>query len=286
MKKEMVEEKIKVYSQDTIYKKGFLPIFKGMVENLLNGKELAWQLFKRDFKAKYRQSLLGWAWLFLMPFVTMGTFLLLNVSGVIRIGDIPVPYPIFGLLGISIWNIFSAGLTTLTASITAAGSLVSKINFPKEALIISSLGQIVVEFLIRLALVFLVYLTYGLLPSPLILLFPLFILPITFLTLGLGFLTSVLDIVVRDTSRFINLGMNFLLFLMPIMYTMPEKGLLARVNKYNPLFFLIKTPRDIIISGRIIHPEEFAFSTILSIVIFFGGWFIFYVSQPKLAERV
>ncbi len=276
----------KIFSPKSIYHQGYLNVFKSMIKDLIDSRELILRLFIRDFSARYKQSLLGWAWIFLMPLITMGTFLLLNMSGVIRIGEIPVPYPIFGLLGISLWQILSNGWAILTGSVTSAGTLVGKINFPRETLVISSLGQVIVDFLIRMGLVIVIYLLYGLTPSIWIVLFPLYILPIFLLTLGLGFLTSLLNVVIRDTINFITVGMGFFLFLMPIMYTMPEKGLLARVNRYNPLFFLIDTPRDLIISGNIKYPLEFLLSTLLTILIFLIGWFIFYVAQPKLAERI
>jgi lipopolysaccharide transport system permease protein len=282
----MKRQEIKIYSPNHLYKQGILNIFKGMIENILNSRELIWRLFLRDVSARYKQSLLGWAWIFLMPVITMGTFLLLNISGIIRIGQIPVPYPIFGLLGFSLWQALSNGWAVLTVSVTSASSLVRDINFPKETLIFSSIGQIIVDFLIRLVLVLIVYLLYGLTPSFWILLFPLYVLPIFLLTLGLGFLTSLMNVIVRDTLSFINVGMNFFLFLMPIMYTMPEKGFLAQINKYNPVFFLINTPRDLIISGSIKYPTEFFISLLITVIIFLIGWFIFYISQSKIAERM
>ncbi|MFC1711958.1 ABC transporter permease [Patescibacteria group bacterium] len=259
--------------------------FKGMVKNIIDSKELIWQLFLRNFKSRYKQSFLGWAWIFLLPIVTMGTFLLLNMSGVIKIGDIPAPYPIYGLLGVSIWGIFSNGWLSLTDSITSAEQLVTKINFPKESLVISSYGHVVVDFLIRLLLVLIVFLVYGLRPSLLLSFFPIFILPLILLTLGLGFITSVLNVIVRDTKKIISVGMNFFLFLMPIMYTIPEKGLLSVVNKYNPIYFLINTPRDVIISGNINNPVGFVISAVFSLFIFFIGWYIFYISQFILGEK-
>jgi lipopolysaccharide transport system permease protein len=282
----MKQQEIKIYTANNIYKQGFLSIFRGMIKNIIDSRELIWRLCVRDFSARYKQSLLGWAWIFLMPIVTMGTFLLLNISGVIRIGQIPVPYPIFGLLGFSLWQALSNGWAVLTVSVTSASSLVRDINFPKETLIFSSIGQIIVDFLIRLVLVLIVYLLYGLTPSFWILLFPLYVLPIFLLTLGLGFLTSLMNVIVRDTLSFINVGMNFFLFLMPIMYTMPEKGFLAQINKYNPIFFLINTPRDLIISGSIKYPTEFFISLLITVIIFLIGWFIFYISQSKIAERM
>jgi lipopolysaccharide transport system permease protein len=282
----MENNKIQVYSAESIYKKGLFNIFKEMIFNLIEQKELIWQLFLRDFKVRYKQSLLGWAWIFLMPLITMGTFLLLNISGVIRIGEIPVPYPIFGLLGFSLWQAFSNGWPVLTRSITSGGALISQVSFPREVLVIAPIGQIIVDFLIRLSLVLLVYLIYGLSPSIYFLFFPLYLLPIFLLTLGLGFLTAILEVIIRDTQNFINVGVSFFLFLMPIMYTMPEKGFLAKVNRYNPIYFLIDTPRSIIISGTIKNPLEFLLASILAFLVFLIGWFIFYISQTKLAERI
>jgi len=282
----MKQQEIKIYSSESPYKQGLTNIFKNMLRNIINSRELIWQIFIRNFKARYKQSLLGWTWIFLIPIMTMGTFLLLNISGVIRIGEIPVPYPIFGLLGFSLWQIFSHGLSVLTTGITSAGILSNQINFPREALVLSSLGQVIVDFLIRLVLLFITYLLYGLFPSTWFWLLPLFVLPILLLTLGLGFLSSLLHVFLRDTQNFINVAMDFFLFLMPIMYTIPEKGFLVKFNKYNPIFFLIDTPREIVISGTITYPFEFFLSTILAVIVFIIGWFIFYVAQSDLAERI
>jgi len=153
----MKQQEIKIYSSESPYKQGLTNIFKNMLRNIINSRELIWQIFIRNFKARYKQSLLGWTWIFLIPIMTMGTFLLLNISGVIRIGEIPVPYPIFGLLGFSLWQIFSHGLSVLTTGITSAGILSNQINFPREALVLSSLGQVIVDFLIRLVLLFTAY---------------------------------------------------------------------------------------------------------------------------------
>lgn len=282
----MKKEEIKIYSSESIYKQGILNIFKNMFKDLLKSRELIWQLFLRDFKTRYKQSLLGWLWIFIMPLITMGTFLLLNMSGVIKIGDIPVPYPIYGLLGFSLWQIFSNGLTILTGSIVVAGSLIDKINFQRETLIFAGMGQIIVDFLIRIFLVIIIFLFYGLFPSKYFIFFPFFTLPILLLTLGISFITSLLNVIIRDIKDFIGIGLIFFLFLMPVMYNLPEKGLLATINRFNPIFYLLEAPRSIIIRGVLNYPLEFFLSSILALFIFLFGWFIFYISQNKLGERI
>lgn len=282
----MKPSNIKTYEPTDKLPRNFTVTTKGMLENLHRSKELVWQFFIRDFKAKYKQSLLGWSWLLIMPLVTMGTFLFLNMSGVITIGKIPVPYPIFGLLGISLWQIFSNGWGLLTASLLSGSAFIGKVDFPKEVLLIAALGQVLVEFVIRLIVVLIVYVIYGLTPSVGILLLPLYLLPLLLLVLGLGSLTSLLSIIIRDTANFINLGTTFLIFLMPIMYNLPQQELLGLINQYNPLYFLIETPRQIIISGTFMYPEAFLLSSLFALIIFSLGWHIFYVSQSKIAERM
>lgn len=265
---------------------GFIRIFPKMWESLVSAKELTWRLMIRDIKAKYQQSLLGWLWVFIMPLITMATFLLLNISGIIIIGSIPVPYPIFGLLGIIFWQIMAGGLAVMTNSLISTGNLIGKINFPKEALVFSAIGQIIIDLFVQFLLVLLFYLLYGIQPTFWLLIFPLLILPILLLTLGIGFMTSLLNVVVRDTANFVSIIMNFLLFLMPVMYTVPESGLLTTVNKYNPIFYLINVPRDIIISGNFHNLLAFILSSLFALIIFILGWYVFYVSQVKLAERI
>lgn len=282
----MNKQLVVIYTPQSPYKQGLGNIIRGIVRNIISSRELIWQLFLRNLKARYKQSLLGWSWIFLMPIITMGTFLLLNISGIIKIGEIPVPYPIFGLLSFSLWQIFSNGLPVLARAISAGGSLITQINFPREALLFADIASVMVDFLIRLGLVLIVYLFYGLSPSIWILLLPFYLLPILCLTLGLGFLTAILDVLVRDTKNFIDVGMGFLIFLMPIMYTMPEKGILAKVNQYNPIYFLVGVPRNLIIFGHVEYWQQFLISSLGALLIFFIGWFVFYLVQPKLAERI
>lgn len=280
----MIDEKI--YSSTTLYKKGVINIFLLMFSDAYKSRELIYRLFWRNFVSRYKQSLLSWGWIFLMPFVTMGTFLALNVSGVLKIGELNVPYPIYGLIGVSLWNLFSNGLPTVTTSLTSAQDVIGKINFPKETLVFASIFQVIVDFLIRLILIIAVFSIYFRLPSIMFLLFPLYLLPLMLFVIGIGFFTSILQVIFKDTQHFINLFLSLFLFLMPIMYSMPTKGLLYQLNKYNPIYFLISVPRDLMIFGSTHELTGFIFSSMISVVIFFLGWFVFYISETKFAERI
>lgn len=282
----MKRENETIYSCRSLYEKGILMIFFSMFRDTYNCRELIYRLFWRNFVSRYKQSFLSWGWIFLMPFVTMSTFLALNVSGVLKIGNLEAPYPIYGLISVSIWNLFSNGLPTITTSLTGAHDIIGKINFPKESLIFSSIFQVIIDFLIRMILVLLSFCLYLRLPSAYIFIFPILIFPLLLIVTGFGFITSILQAIFKDTQYFINLSISLFLFLMPIMYMMPTKGLLYDANKYNPIFFLIAVPRDLIIFGKTNDFLPFIFSSLLAFIIFIFGWFVFYLSQSKLAERL
>ena len=150
----------------------------------------------------------------------------------------------------------------------------------------ASVGQAIVEFLIRIVLLLLIFLFYGLLPSWWIILSPLLILPLVLLTLGVGFITSLLNAVTRDTQNFINMTLSFLLFLMPIMYTVPQSSLLFKVNLYNPLFYLITFPREMIIFGSSPNLAGYLISSLIALIFLILGWFVFYKARTKIAEAV
>ncbi len=282
----MKEGKIVVYDSISLYSRGIRYLIFDMVSSVWKSRELIYRLFLRNFVVRYKQSLINWGWIFLMPFITMLTFLLLNISGILKIGDLKVPYPIYGMLGVSLWNLFSNGLPSTTLSVDSLGGLIGKINFPKSAIIFAASGQVLVDFYIRMLVILPVFLIYMRFPSWLIILFPIYIMPLVLLMLGCGFFFAIVQVIFKDTQHIINLGLSFFLFLMPIMYDMPKKGLLVVLSRYNPIYYLISVPRDLIIFGTTNNFIPYFLSTLISLFIFTIGWFVFYLSETKLAERI
>ena len=122
------------YEPDNFLKEGYINGFSAIVSEIKDNHWLTGQLFRRDFLATYKQSFLGIFWVFLIPLVTMGTFLLLNQSGILAVGDMAVPYPVFAVIGVVLWQLFSSGLMAGTNSLVKAGSMLTKINFSKKSL--------------------------------------------------------------------------------------------------------------------------------------------------------
>lgn len=284
MKKNNTE--IQTYEPDNAIKQGFFSIFKAIFQELIRNRFLMAQLFKRDFLAIYKQSFIGILWAVIIPLVSVGTFILLNRSGIFNLGRIDVPYPVFAVLGMAIWQLFAAGVIAGSNSLVKAGSLVVKINVSKKSLVIASLGQSLIAFLIQFILAVILFISYGRPPNAAIFLTPLLVLPILLLTLGCGLILSILNGIMRDIGNIISIFMTFFMFLTPVLYPKPETGILAQITKYNPLFYLVSVPRDIILTGHSSEWPGFRVSIIISFLVFLGCLYIFHLTETRVTERI
>ena len=208
------------------------------------------------------------------------------MSGVILLKDIPAPYPIFGLVSITLWQLFANTLTLTTDSLLGAGGLLSKVKFPRIAVVLTAVGQSLVHFVTTTFLVVIAYILYFRVPPWTVILAPLYLVPILLVGLGLGLIFTVLNVVIRDIKPMISLGVNFLLYLMPIMYIQPRDSLLGRVNMFNPLYYLIFTARELVLVGSITYPYQYLVAILISAVIFIGGLTFFYRTHQYVLERI
>jgi len=279
-------EKITTYEPDNSLRKGYQSIFGEISNEIKKNRWLTFQLFKRDFSTIYKQSFIGVLWAVVIPIVSVGTFIVLNQSGVFAIGDIDVPYPIYAVLGMAFWQLFSTGLIASSNSLVAAGSMITKINFSKKSLVIASTGQAIVSFLIQLFLIGILFVYYGIKPNIAILLIPITMIPMMLLTLGLGFILSILNGIMRDIGKIIAVLMTFLMFLTPVLYAKPTTGILATVTKYNPLYYLVSVPRELVLKGAISEWKGFLIASIASFIIFIMCLIVFHLTETRVAERI
>ncbi len=277
---------INTYEPDNSIKKGYISLWQEILRESKYNKWLTLQLFKRDFFAIYKQSLVGVFWAFIVPLVSIGTFIILNRSGIFEFGEIEVPYPIYAILGMAFWQLFSTGLLTSSNSLVKAGSMLVKINFSKKSLVYASAGQSLIPFIVQMVLVGILFLFYHISPSIKILFFPLFMIPIILFTLGFGFISALFNSVVRDISTALSVFMTFLLFLTPVLYAKPKIGILTPITKFNPLYYLISMPRELILKGTIVEWKGYLISTAISFIVFMLGLVVFHLTETRITERI
>jgi lipopolysaccharide transport system permease protein len=281
-----MKEKMVVYEPDNSIKKGYVLIFREIYREIIDNRWLTYQLFKRDFFATYKQSFFGIFWAILLPIISVGTFIALSRAGIFSIGEIQIPYPIYAILGMAFWQIFSTGIIGSSGALVKAGSMITQINFSKKSLLFASAGQSIVSFIIQFLLVCLLFVFYGIAPSWAILLVPIMVIPIILLTLGLGMFMSLLNGIMRDVGNVMSLLMTFLMFLTPILYVKPSKGILMEITEFNPLYYLISESRNLILSGNILEANGFAISAGVSVMIFIISLVGFHLAETRISERV
>ncbi len=164
--------------------------------------------------------------------------------------------------------------------------MVTRINFPKETLVLSAMGITLVDFLIRLLLIIIILIIFQMIPKWTAIFFPIVILPLFIFTLGLGFILALGNMVFRDTTNIVTVLTSFLMFLTPVIYPMHKTGVMARIMALNPLTSLITTPRDIVFAGCVAEPYTFLWTTIASFLLLLIAWRIFHSVEFKMAEVI
>ena len=258
-----------------------------MWRELIQSRELIVRLYARDFSTKYRQSALGVLWVFLVPLITVAIFAGMNRAGVFNIEGVTVPYALYALIGLSAYNLFNGGILVCTTSLVYAGNMLTKINFPKIALVFAASLHGLVDFAVRTLLIAVMFIVFAQKPHlPGLFLGLLALIPFYFFMVGLGFFLSMVTAVIRDISNIVNFASMGLMMATPVLYPITGNSLLARMNVWNPFNYFINVPRDLILQGHSNLMFGYVWCAGLACVVFYTGWRFFYFAQTRIAERV
>ncbi|NCD35328.1 MAG: hypothetical protein EOL88_11390, partial [Bacteroidia bacterium] len=128
---------------------------------------------------------------------------------------------------------------------------------------------------------------FGIFPSWKAILLPLVALPLFFFAAGIGLIASMVNVVVVDVSRIIDMALTFGMYLTPVIYSDKiANPIVQTIIKWNPLTYLICSCRDILIYGRLYKPTGYFITAGLSLLVFLLAWRLFFVSEDKLVERM
>jgi lipopolysaccharide transport system permease protein len=210
----------------------------------------------------------------------------LNNSGIINIGETAVPYLLFALTGITIWQFFSSILVNTSNSLINAGSMITKINFPKFTLVFAAAGQSIVELLIRFIFIFGLMAYYSIAPELTIIYIPFILLGLLLLGISIGMILSIITGIARDLPNIINYIMTFLMFITPVLYPENNNPIFKTLNKYNPISYFINGFRDLLFIGTYQQANTLLYLVIGTIVLFIISWRLFIIVEPRITERI
>ena len=217
------------------------------LKELWQKRYLIWLFVKRDITVQYKQTIFGMGWYFISPLFTM--FMYIIVFG--RIAGIPtddVPQPVFYLSGICLWEYFSACLTDVAGTFQKNAGLFGKVYFPRLVSPVSVVISRLFRFSLQLGTFIIVYIFFvlkgvHLCPNWYLLLFPVIILIMQGLALGLGLIISSLTTKYRDLVNFFGVFVSLWMYATPIVYPLSyvTNPTLHKIMLLNPMTALIET---------------------------------------------
>ena len=277
--------------QVTIYTPGSLlanplKMVREMFSDLLAGRELAWRLAVRDLSAQYRQTLLGFLWALILPLANTAVWMFLSASGVVVVADTGVPYPIYVFVGTMLWAVFMDAVNAPLQGTVAAKPMLAKINFPREAIIVSGIYQTLFNAAIKIFLVLLVTIWFGIWPGWGTLLIPIGVISLVLIGTTVGLMLTPVGILYQDVGRVLPLLMQFLMYATPVVFAMPKDGLAAFLFYVNPLTPIVQTTR----AWVLIQPADmlmyYITVNLVGILVLVLLWNVYRLAMPILIERM
>jgi lipopolysaccharide transport system permease protein len=180
-------------------------------------RELLYFLTWRDVKVRYKQTLMGVAWVVVQPLLTMLIFTLV-FNRFARLDTAPIPYPLFAYAGLLVWTFFSSAVSSGTNSLISNTSLVTKVYFPRVFIPAAATGAGLVDLGIGSILLAALAIYYGVHVTWSLLLLPVFILLAAMLAFGTGMLAAALTVKYRDLRHALPFLLQFWMFASPVIY--------------------------------------------------------------------
>jgi lipopolysaccharide transport system permease protein len=256
------------------------------LKDLNASRFLAFQLAKRDISAQYRQSYLGILWAFVTPLATAFVWMFLNSSGTVKLTDTGIPYPVYAFAGTLLWSIITEAINSPIQSTNSAKSILTKINFPKEALITSGILKLLFNSSVKVVLLLIFIFAYGIELSWSLLLFPIAILGGLVIGNTIGLLLTPIGMLYQDISKLITFGMQFLMYVTPVVFAVPDSGLMKTIMELNPLTPIISVGRNLAVGLPLEYLTYFLIVLAASIPLFFIALVFYRISIPIFVERL
>lgn len=250
--------------------------------SLLRHRSLVRQLTIRDVLSRYRGSVLGILWSFLLPLAMLVVYtFVFSVVFQARWGlgqtSSRTDFAITLFCGIVIFNIFSETVSRAPSLVPQNVSFVKKVVFPLEVLPVVALGTALVQAGIGMGILLVAVLVFRGGLSTTLWLLPLVLLPLVALTLGVSWFLASLGVYLRDTAQAVGIGMQILFFITPIFYPITAVPEAFRwVMHMNPLATLVDDARRIVLWSEFPVWDRWALVLAASCVcMLLGyGWFM------------
>lgn len=254
---------------------------------LFSYRKIVWDLAKSDFKSRYLGSILGILWAFILPIVNLGIIWFALGLGLRANTTQELPYILWLVTGMFPWSFFSDSILSASNSVVDKSYLVKKVVFQVELLPVIKIVAAFFPFLFLSVVMFLLFLSYGFMPSIYWLQIPYFVFCLLILVLSISWFTSAVVVFYRDMGHLVAVALQLGFWLTPIFWN-PEH-LPANLRFFvhlNPVFYIVNGYRNSFVYKVWFWQEPLATVYFWSLILIVGGLgiFVFRRLRPQFAD--
>jgi len=250
-------------------------------EDLPHMAAVAWHLFRRNVRIRYRRTWLVYAWLLLPSVATTLLCVYITSRRIISIAAPELPYAVHVLAGMVLWQTFLDALNAPLQQFAAGRQLMTRSRVPLEALVLAGVFEGLLNCGVRLLVLGAVLFAYGVPMSASLLLAPLGLAALTLLGLAIGVILAPVGLLYEDVGRAVTMTTGVWFFLTPVVYPAPAEGLL----RYNPVTPLLETTRAWLTSTGPAS-DGFGLVAAAATVLLLVGWALLRLARPHVVERL
>ena len=255
------------------------------LRELWDYRELLYFLTLRDLKVRYKQTLMGVAWVLIQPLLTTLIFTIV-FTRFVRLDTAGIPYPLFALSGLLLWLFFANAVTNCTQSLLSNTDLITKVYFPRLLIPAASVGAGLVDLAVAFLLLIAITIYYGFPLTWNALVLPLFVGLMALLATGVGVLSSALTVKYRDLRHALPFVIQIWMFASPVIYPaslVPSDWRLLLL--LNPVAGILEGFRSALF-GRSFNWSNIAIAAAITVALLLIGVYVFRRSEDSFADVI
>lgn len=249
-------------------------------------RDLFWQLTVREMKARYKQSVLGYAWAILVPLVNL-VVLSVIFSNLFRVPTGNIPYPIYLFIALVPWTFMTNAITLATSSVLANSALITKVKLPREILPLTAIAARMVDLLLTSLILIIFLIIFQVKFQPTMFYIPLIFLIQLMLMIGVSFFLSATNVFFRDVEHMLGVVLMVWMYMTPVVYS-PQliPANLELLFYANPMTAIINSYRETILFGTAPSWGAFSYSVVSSMIVLVFGYFYFKRRAKSFADVI
>lgn len=236
-------------------------------------------LFRANLRSRHRRMLLGYAWLAIPGLVLAVTFTLLRKGALVVTGETVLPYPLFVLSGMFLWQSLSDAISLPIQQLNQQRRFLSLVPAPFQAVLVAALGEVLLNLAVRMTILAAVMLAFGVHPAASWLLVPLVGIGMVGFGFAAGLVVAPFAQLFDDVMTLTTMAVTFAMLVSPVLYPIPPGSLLA----LNPLTGPLMNARDWM-AGLPASAGVLPLAA-LTLALLVPGWLLNVISRPHIAAR-